>query len=111
MFKNVRNAIERTESEAYILDKITNQQAKIDGFDYNHPNLISYNLSLNESNQNGIAAVMQGAILAEGVGSSIFPINFSAESATGSVSIPFSTKLEFQAFALEFMSRRQVFFK
>lgn len=69
------------------------------------------NVSLTESNQNGLAAVMSGQNLAVEFGGSIFPLNFSAETATGFETITFATLVDFKAFALTFMSARQQFFQ
>ncbi len=67
-------------------------------------------ISLNESNQNGIAAVLSGLKLADESGVNPYPIKFSAESPQGVASISFDDLASFQAFALEFMAARQVFF-
>jgi hypothetical protein len=77
-----------------------NQGAEINGVE----------VSLNESNQNGIAAVLTGLKLAEEVGENMFPLTFKAESVNGTVSIPFTDLTEFKAFAMQFMSQRQAFF-
>ena len=68
-------------------------------------------VSLNENNQNGIAAVLAGLNLASEIGIEMFPIIFKAESPSGISSISFDDLSEFKAFALTFMSERQVFFK
>ncbi len=68
-------------------------------------------VSLNENNQNGIAAVLTGLNLASEVGANMFPISFKAESNSGIISIPFETLEEFKGFALQFMGARQAFFK
>jgi hypothetical protein len=67
-------------------------------------------ISLNENNQNGIAAVLTGLHLAEEMEYDIFPIAFNAETATGSVSIPFDSLASFKAFSLQFIGARQAFF-
>jgi len=68
-------------------------------------------VSLTEANQNGLAAVMSGEALAVDFGGSIFPLNFSAETATGFQTIAFATLADFKTFALSFMSARQQFFQ
>lgn len=68
-------------------------------------------VSLNESNQNGIASVSAGEELAVKFGSSIFPLNFNAETAQGVAAVQFETLEDFEQFALEFMVARQAFFK
>jgi hypothetical protein len=68
-------------------------------------------VSLNESNQNGIASVMAGATLANKKGVSIFPLNFNAETAQGVESVSFADLAEFEDFALEFVASRQSFFQ
>tara|TARA_R110002111_G_scaffold212804_3_gene275976 strand:+ start:432 stop:1034 length:603 start_codon:yes stop_codon:yes gene_type:complete len=73
--------------------------------------LLGHTISLNESNQNGIAAVLTGLNLATETGIDMFPISFKAETISGTVSIPFETLEEFKGFSLRFMDARQVFFK
>lgn len=67
-------------------------------------------VSLNESNQNGIAAVLTGLALADEVGANMFPMNFNAESPSGNVTIAFTDLASFKQFALQFMAERQAFF-
>jgi len=82
-----------------------NQHAKTLGADIN-----GYIISLNESNQNGIAAVLTGLKLAAEVDANIFPMQFNAETATGVILIPFTDLAAFKTFALTFMTERQAFF-
>ena len=77
-----------------------NQGAEISG----------HQISLNESNQNGIAAVLTGLNLAAAVGAEFTAFNFRAETAKGITDIPFNTLADFQNFALQFMGARQAFF-
>lgn len=80
---------------------------------YNKRNGVEINehhVSLNESNQNGIAAVLTGLNLASELGANMFPMNFKAESPSGLVDIPFEDLASFKTFALQFMSARQAFF-
>ncbi len=67
-------------------------------------------ISLNESNQNGIAAVLTGLQLADKAGANIYPINFKAESASGDVVLPFANLPDFETFAMQFIAARQAFF-
>lgn len=73
--------------------------------------LLGHTISLNESNQNGIAAVLTGLNLATETGVDMFPMAFKAETLNGVVSIPFNDLAEFKGFALQFMGARQAFFK
>jgi hypothetical protein len=73
--------------------------------------LLGKTISLNESNQNGIAAVLTGLSLAESVGADMFPLSFKAETLSGVVSMPFADLAAFKGFALQFMGARQAFFK
>lgn len=72
---------------------------------------LGHTVSLNESNQNGIAAVLTGLNLANETGIDMFPMAFRAETINGVVSISFNDLAEFKGFALQFMTHRQVFFK
>lgn len=67
-------------------------------------------LSINESNQNGIAAVLTGLNLAEELGLSFEPFSFKAETSTGTTSILFSTLMDYKVFAMQFMAERRKFF-
>ena len=109
MFNNIKTAAEIAAEQLEIDTKLATAQAKIDGFDYAISGT-DYTVSLTEENQNGLASVMAGANLAEANSASIFPLNFNAVNAGGVITLPFSTKSDFETFALEFMTRRQVFF-
>jgi len=67
-------------------------------------------ISLDETNQNGIAAVLVGLQLADKAGANIYPINFKARTQTGETTLTFQSLTEFETFSLEFMGARQVFF-
>jgi hypothetical protein len=73
--------------------------------------LFGHTISLNESNQNGIAAVLTGLNLATETNIDMFPMSFKAETLGDDVSIPFADLAEFKGFALQFMGARQEFFK
>ena len=73
--------------------------------------LLGEKISLNESNQNGVAAVLTGLALAESEGVDMFPLSFKAETLSGVVSMPFTDIAGFKSFALQFMGARQAFFK
>lgn len=94
------------------IDAIAAEQAKqaLDAQKRAGQSINGHTVSLTEENQNGLAAVMQGALLAESAGSSIFPLNFNARTETGEVSIPFANKTDYEAFCLAFMQARQQFF-
>jgi hypothetical protein len=72
--------------------------------------LFGHTISLNESNQNGIAAVLTGLNLASETGIDMFPMSFKAETLGEDVAILFNDLAEFKGFALQFMSARQAFF-
>jgi hypothetical protein len=93
------------DAEAAAVAKRQQDLLKIAGADIN-----GHTVSLTEKNQNGLAAVMQGANLAESAGDTIFPLNFNARTASGETSITFATKTEFEAFCLAFLQARQQFF-
>ncbi|SFD14180.1 hypothetical protein [Pseudoalteromonas denitrificans] len=67
-------------------------------------------LSVDETNQNGIAAVLKGIELAKKHSQNIFPINFNAQTPKGNQTISFKNQDEFELFALQFMKERQSFF-
>jgi hypothetical protein len=67
-------------------------------------------ISITESNQNGIAAVLTGLNLAEELGLTFEPFNFKAETITGTTSITFDSLTDFKVFALTFMAERRKFF-
>ena len=69
------------------------------------------NVSLTEKNQNGIAAVMKGIELAAKYNKSLLPIKFTARTMSGIAKIEFSSVEDFELFALEFIAKRQEFFK
>ena len=68
-------------------------------------------ISLTEVNQNGLAAIKSAVELAAKYGQNVFPINFKADTATGTASIPFNSQDELELFALQFMAKRQEFFQ
>ena len=94
------------------LDAIAAEQAKQaqDALKRTGTEINGHTISLTEENQNGLAAVMQGAQLADEARASIFPLNFNARTATGEVSIPFANKSDYEAFCLAFLQARQQFF-
>lgn len=94
------------------LDAIAAEQAKQaqDALKRTGAEINGHTISLTEENQNGLAAVMQGAQLADEAGASIFPLNFKARTESGEVSIPFADMVEFKAFCLAFLQARQQFF-
>lgn len=94
------------------LDAIAAEQAKQaqDALKRTGAEINGHTISLTEENQNGLAAVMQGAQLADEAGASIFPLNFKARTESGEVSIPFADMAEFKAFCLAFLQARQLFF-
>ena len=94
------------------LDAIAAEQAKQaqDALKRTGAEINGHTISLTEENQNGLAAVMQGAQLADESGASIFPLNFNARTESGEVSIPFADMVEFKAFCLAFLQARQQFF-
>lgn len=94
------------------LDAIAAEQAKqaLDAQKRAGQSINGHTISLTEENQNGLAAVMQGAQLADESGTSIFPLNFNARTESGEVSIPFANKADYEAFCLAFLQARQQFF-
>lgn len=94
------------------LDAIAAEQAKQtqDALKRTGAEINGHTISLTEANQNGLAAVMQGAKLADEAGASIFPLNFKARTESGETSIPFTDMTEFKAFCLAFLQARQQFF-
>ena len=94
------------------LDAIAAEQAKQtqDALKRTGAEINGHTISLTEENQNGLAAVMQGAQLADEAGASIFPLSFNARTESGETSIPFTDMTEFKAFCLAFLQARQQFF-
>lgn len=68
-------------------------------------------ISLTEVNQNGLAAIKSAVELAAKYGQNVFPINFKADTAIGTASIPFNSQDELELFALQFIVKRQEFFQ
>ncbi len=101
-----------SEQDAYDNELAANQAArakdelKRDGADIN-----GHIISLDEANQNGLAALKAGDDLAIEAGGTIFPINFSARTKNGYVTVPFATRADFTAFSLAFIQARQQFFQ
>lgn len=69
------------------------------------------NVSLNESNQNGLSAILQAAQTSESLNINTYPINFRAEAGSEHVVITFNDYNQLIEFALDFMQKRQEFFK
>jgi len=69
------------------------------------------NISLNESNQNGLAAVRAALEMAEKIGIDAFPLNFNAETADNDKPIKIDDIDEFNSLFVEFFIARQQFFK
>lgn len=69
-----------------------------------------YTISLNESNQNGIASVYTGCELAESLGQSAFPISLRMENGKDFTTVPIESLEDFKLFAMEFLAKRQQFF-
>ena len=72
--------------------------------------IAGHTISISESNQNGIAAIKGGIELAAKYEQNIFPVNFKAETESGSTIIVLADLNAFEMFALEFMAARQSFF-
>jgi len=69
------------------------------------------NISLNESNQNGLSAIKTALEMAASVGVDAFPLNFSAETAGGDKSVAINDIDEFNDLFVQFFIARQQFFK
>ncbi|MGB6268415.1 MAG: hypothetical protein WBF67_05335, partial [Olleya sp.] len=67
--------------------------------------------SLNESNQNGLAAIKTAVDMAEKVEVNAFPMNFNAETKFGVKSVLISSIDEFNDLFVQFFIARQQFFK
>ena len=65
-------------------------------------------VSLNKDNSDGLVSIHTAYAL---VGDALFPTNFIADNASGTVSIPLADYTEFTAFALQFLAARGEFFK
>jgi hypothetical protein len=66
-----------------------------------------YQVSLNKDNSDGLVSIKAGYDL---VGDAIFPTNFIADNATGTVSIKLNDYEEFTNFALQFLAERNALF-
>ena len=69
------------------------------------------NISLNESNQNGLAAIKTAVDMAVKIGVDAFPLNFSAETKFGIESVSILSLDEFDSLFVQFFIARQQFFK
>lgn len=69
------------------------------------------NISLNESNQNGLAAIKTAVDMAVKIGVDAFPMNFNAETKSGVKSVLISSIDEFNDLFVQFFIARQQFFK
>ncbi|ANS04631.1 hypothetical protein [uncultured Mediterranean phage] len=70
-------------------------------------------VSLNESNQNGLSALKSALELSKEfeVDDQFFPINFNAETCTGTKILMLADEAEFKQFGLQFIMARKVFFE
>lgn len=66
-----------------------------------------YQVSLNKDNSDGLVSIKAGYELA---GAAIFPTNFIADNASGTVSIRLDSFDEFTSFALQFLAARNALF-
>jgi len=67
-----------------------------------------HKVSLNKDNADGLVSIKTGYDLA---GDAVFPTNFIADKAKGTVAITFNDFAEFTSFALKFLTARGSFFK
>ena len=103
---NIKTDEQITSEQAATAEAAEEQAAKTQGVKYK-----SFDISLNEANQNGLSAIMSAENLAIEFESSIFPIKFKAETAGGFEMVELEDFAEFKSFALVFLSARQAFFK
>lgn len=85
---------------------VEKSELKATGLNFN-----GVNISLNESNQNGLAAIKTALDMAEKIGVDAFPINFSAETKSGVKSAAINDMSEFNDLFVQFFVARQQFFK
>jgi len=85
---------------------IEKSELKSTGLNFN-----GVNISLNESNQNGLAAIKTALDMAEKIGVNAFPINFNAETKSGVKSAAINDMSEFNDLFVQFFVARQQFFK
>ena len=79
---------------------------KVQGMQYG-----GHQVSLTESNQNGLTALQAAITMSDEIQETMFPFNFNAETANGNVMLPLMSITDFKSFAFQFMSARQQFFK
>ena len=105
-------AIERPEFVVDVANFKTDNNSLFDSYNKTQGTEISgHQISLTEENQNGIASVLTGLNLASELGADMFPMNFKANTPSGTMMIPFTSLEDFKLFAAQFMSARQFFFK
>jgi len=99
------DVIAEFDSESYVA-AIEKSELKAAGLDFK-----GVNISLNESNQNGLAAIKTALDMAEKIGVDAFPINFNAETKSGVKSAAINDMSEFNDLFVQFFVARQQFFK
>lgn len=99
------DVITEFDSASYVA-AIEKSELKAVGLNFN-----GVNISLNESNQNGLAAIKTALDMAEKIGVDAFPINFNAETKSGIKSAAINDMSEFNDLFVQFFVARQQFFK
>ncbi len=99
------DVIAEFDSESYGA-AIEKSELKANGLNFN-----GVNISLNESNQNGLAAIKTALDMAEKIGVDAFPLNFNAETKSGVKSAAINDMSEFNDLFVQFFVARQQFFK
>lgn len=91
-----------------VLEPYEHKIAKLKGIAFK-----GMDISLSESNQNGLSALKSAFDLAAefGAGDQFFPIKFNAETLTGNQVVELADEAEFKQFGLQFIMARKAYFE